>query len=71
LEEFGHNLRMPHSKQIDSNIFELRVMGNQQIRLIYCFWQEGITIFYGFVKQTNKIPTKELEVIKKKYRLLA
>ncbi len=37
LRTFGNQLRMPYSKQILSNLFELRARGGQEIRIFYCF----------------------------------
>ena len=35
LEHFGQRLGMPHSKNIGHKLFELRIRGQQEIRLIY------------------------------------
>ena len=51
------------------NLFELRVKGkNIIIRLFYCYKKNKIIIvLHGFIKKTQKIPLKELELaIKRK-----
>ncbi len=55
LEKFGNNLRMPSSKNISKNIFELRDLGNSSIRLVYTFKNKKAYIFYGFIKKSGKI----------------
>lgn len=50
-------------------LFELRIKGkNTIIRFFYCYKKNKIIIVLnGFVKKTQKIPTKELEIaIKRK-----
>ena len=37
LEEFGNQLGMPHSKKVDAGLFELRIRGQQEIRIFYAF----------------------------------
>ena len=51
------------------NLFELRIKGkNIIIRLFYCYKKNKIIIvLHGFIKKTQKIPLKELELaIKRK-----
>jgi hypothetical protein len=55
LKQFGSNLRMPYSKNIDKNIFELRIRGKINIRLIYTFKDDRAVIFYEFIKKTQRI----------------
>lgn len=59
LEKFGNNLRMPSSKNISKNIFELRDLGNSNIRLIYTFKNKKACIFYGFIKKSGKIKRRD------------
>lgn len=67
LQEFGPRLGMPHSKKIDYKLFELRV---QAIRIFYTFYYDKIVILHMFVKKTQKIPKKEIDLAKKKLRRL-
>lgn len=61
LEKFGSDLKMPHSKNIGVNLFELRIRGSQEVRFIYTFQKEKIIIVLcGFVKKSNRIPQKEI-----------
>lgn len=67
LEEHQYRLAMPYSKMLDRNIFELRITGRTQIRLIYTFKALGIIIFYGFIKKSQRIPRQELRTIYQKF----
>ena len=60
LEEFGERLRMPHSKYIRSNLFELRVRGKQEIRIFYCFGKNGAYLLHGFIKKSQNTPNREI-----------
>ena len=66
LERFGNQLGMPHSKNINHNLFELRIRGQQEIRLIYAFHGNKAVILHGFLKKSQKIPQKELAVAQQK-----
>ena len=70
LEQFGFNLGMPHSKKLTANIFELRVRGNQEVRVLYCFHNGQIYLLCGFVKKSEKTPKRELLKATNKYKLL-
>jgi phage-related protein len=70
LKEHGHELRMPVSKSLSNGLFELRVGGNIQVRIIYCFHQETALLLHAFIKKTDKIPKKEMELALKRRKLL-
>lgn len=70
LRDAGHLIRMPYSKPILPNIFELRVGGIHNIRLIYTFNNNLIIIFYGFMKKTEQISSQEINTIKIKFNNL-
>lgn len=70
LEKFGFSLMMPHSKKISNNLFELRIKGQQEARIFYCFHKGEAYLLTGFVKKSPRIPQKELERAKNKSRRL-
>ena len=70
LERFGNQLGMPHSKNIGRKLFELRIRGRQEIRLIYTFHNNKAMILHGFIKKSQKITRKELELIQQKLSAL-
>ena len=63
LKEFGHTLTMPHSKSIGRGLLELRIRSQQEIRIIYCF-RGGVSVqlLHGFIKKSQKIPQKEIDI---------
>jgi phage-related protein len=71
LEEFGINLTYPHTRKIEgenySGLWELRIQFASDISRIFYFIHLGNTfvLLSGFLKKTNKTPTKELELAKK------
>ncbi|MCL5666176.1 MAG: type II toxin-antitoxin system RelE/ParE family toxin [Patescibacteria group bacterium] len=60
LEKFTFNLSMPHSKKVANDLFELRVRGQQEVRIFYCFQKGTIYLLSGFIKKTQKTPPSEL-----------
>ena len=67
LEEFGYQLREPHSKAIEDGLFELRIKFASDITRIFYFFRIGnkIIMTNGFVKKTQKTPKREKELAKK------
>lgn len=66
LEHFGQKLGMPHSKNISPKLFELRIRGQQEIRLFYTFHTNSAIILHGFIKKSQKSPPRELLIAKQK-----
>ena len=60
LEKFGNELRMPHSKKVAAKIFELRVVGKSEVRILYTFHAGVAFLLHGFVKKTPKLLSKNL-----------
>ena len=67
LEEFGNNLREPHSKPIGDGLFELRIKFASDITRIFYFFvvNNKIILTNGFVKKTIKTPKTEIELARK------
>lgn len=68
LERFGQTLGMPHSKKLDRELFELRVRGQQEVRIVYVFNKHAVTLVHGFIKKSDKIPLRELRLARDKLR---
>lgn len=66
LELYGNTLGMPHSKRLGKNLFELRIRGKQELRILYCFQKRNIILLNAFKKQTQKTPRKEIEIALKR-----
>jgi phage-related protein len=63
LEEFGTEIKMPHSKPLKEGLHELRVqLGNDRSRVLYFFFRDQkIILTNGFIKKSQKVPTAEIE----------
>ena len=70
LEEFGLELRMPHSRAMGSGLFELRPRGREGIaRVFYCTnVGRKIIILHSFIKKTNKTPKREIDIARRRQR---
>lgn len=68
LQDFGLQLRYPHTENLGEGIFELRFKGKEgQIRvLFFFFYGKRIILTHGFVKKTQKAPRKEIEITQKR-----
>ena len=62
LREFGNEIGMPHSKKISRRIFELRVRGKCEIRILYTYFDGGAVLLHAFQKKSQKLPMKELDI---------
>ena len=70
LEKFNFRLDLPHSKKISNRLFELRIRGKQEIRIFYTFQKSEIILLYGFIKKSQKIPKKEINIAIQKLKQL-
>jgi|ERR1035437_178264 phage-related protein len=61
LEQLGHLIDMPDSKSLGQGLFELRLLGKKQVRLLYIFKNNKAYILHGFVKKTWKISNKDIK----------
>lgn len=70
LEEFGLELRMPHSRAIGDGLFELRPKGREGIaRVFYCMKVgRKIMVLHSFVKKTNETPKRELDIARRRQK---
>ena len=64
LEEFGLDLRMPHSRAMGGGLFELRPRGREGIaRVFYCMKVgKRIIVLHSFIKKTQETPKRELDI---------
>ncbi|EKE15383.1 MAG: hypothetical protein ACD_12C00039G0004 [uncultured bacterium] len=62
LEIYGNILSTPHAKRLEKNLSELRIRGNEEIRIIYGFKGKSIYLLSCFKKQKRKTPKKEIEL---------
>ncbi|MDO8570392.1 MAG: type II toxin-antitoxin system RelE/ParE family toxin [Candidatus Daviesbacteria bacterium] len=62
LRQYGNRLGMPHAKILGGGLYELRIRGKEELRILYCFNQKTIYLLHAFKKQTQQIPQKEFEL---------
>ncbi len=62
LERFGSALRFPHSKSVAKGLFELRVRGRQEVRILYTFHGNVAVLLHGFIKKSTAIPPKDMHI---------
>lgn len=67
LEEHGSYLKMPYAKRLTKEIYELRVRGREEVRVLYCFKQDVIYLLHGFKKKTQKTPQREIDLALKRF----
>lgn len=61
LEEFGPRLGMPNAKPIGDGLFELRIRGKEEVRMLYIYIRKSsIVILHGFKKKTMSIGSRDL-----------
>ncbi len=65
LEQYGNLLGMPISKPLGRGLFELRITGNNHIRIFYCFHEGVIYLLHAIFKQQQSIPRKDIEYARK------
>jgi len=70
LEKFGQKLGPPHTKKISAHLFELRVSGEQGVRIFYSFHKSQIFLLHGFIKKSQKSPQKEIKIAVQRLKLL-
>ena len=71
LEKYGYKLGMPYSKSLHGGLFELRITGSKQVRILYCFHKGAIYLLHAFIKKVNKIPKRDINLAIKRLKMLA
>lgn len=62
LQAYGNMLGMPHSKVLGKGLYELRIRGREELRILYFFKQKTIYLLHAFKKQKQHAPQKEIEL---------
>ena len=73
LEEFGLELRMPHSRSLGGGLFELRLRGREgSARVFYCMKVgRRIIMLHSFFKKTTETPKRELAIARRRKKEIA
>jgi phage-related protein len=68
MEVYGPDLGMPHTRAMGEGLFELRLKAAEGIaRLFYCTMVgKKIVILHQFIKKTDKTPSKELAIARRR-----
>jgi phage-related protein len=66
LEIYGPIVGMPYVKKVESNIYELRITGRENVRFFFTVQEKIITILHGFKKKSQKLPRKEINIAQKR-----
>lgn len=61
LEKYGPFLSAKYTKKIRNDLYELRITGKEQIRVLYTVRKKDMILLHAFKKKTRKIPRKEIE----------
>lgn len=70
LQNYGPLLGLPHARKLEGKLYELRVRGNEEVRIIYAFVENSVCLLHVFKKKTQEIPEKELEIAKQRLKSL-
>ena len=70
LEQHGPFLTMPHAKKITHRLYELRIRGKDEIRILYAFIRNDIYLLHAFKKKTQKLPAKEVKIAEERLHQL-
>lgn len=60
LEQFGQELIMPYSKKIKTDIYELRIRGVVQVRILYGFKGRDIILLHALAKKSARLSRKDI-----------
>lgn len=68
IKEYGILSILPHTKKlIGTPLWEIRILGKDNIRVIYVTKQEHtVIVLHGFVKKTQETPQRELALTMKR-----
>lgn len=68
LEQYGHSLSMPIAKPIGGGLWELRLTGRPQIRMLYGFCAGVPVVVLALQKQRSALPQSALALATKRFR---
>ena len=70
LSEYGPFLTEKYTKKIRNDLYEIRITGKEQIRVLYAVRGNKIILLHAFKKKTQKVPEKEIKVALLRLRAL-
>lgn len=65
--QIGWPLGMPLVRKLDKDLWELRCkLDNKIARVLFTLYKGSIVLLHGFIKKSQKIPAKDLELAKRR-----
>ncbi len=68
LKQYGHSLSMPIAKPIGGGLWELRLTGRPQIRMLYGFCEGIPIVVLALRKQRSALPQSAIAIARKRFR---
>ncbi len=70
MEEFGPSIGRPHTAPLGKGLFEIRAKGPEGIsRSLFCLVKgQEIVILHSFIKKTQKVPKKHLDMARNRLK---
>ena len=68
LEQYGHSLSMPVAKPIGGGLWELRLTGRPQIRMLYGFCEGMPVVVLALQKQRSALPQSAIALASKRFK---
>ena len=69
--QFGWPIGMPLARKMDEGLWELRSnLGPGIARMFFTFYEGNIVVVHGFVKKSQKTPSNELALAKRRLNKL-
>lgn len=62
LEYSGPFLKPPYMKKLQDKLYELRISGKTELRILYTISNNEYYLLHVFKKKTQKTPTKEIKI---------
>lgn len=70
MEQYGADLRLPHSRAMGDGLFEIRCRGSEGIGRVFYGMMIGkrLIVLHSFIKKTQETPDKEIKKARKRLK---
>ena len=69
--QFGWPLGMPLVRKLDTRLWEVRsTLPNSIARVLFTLHDSNVLLLHGFIKKSQKTPTRDLSVARSRLRML-
>ncbi len=65
-----YHLSMPLSKKIEKDLFELRILGIENIRIFYTFYDNKVVLLHAILKKTQRLTLRDLSTARMRLKIL-